>query len=194
MIEIKKIIILLLLPLTLIIGIFLGYTFANTKNKITKTQNINNSVYQNQDKIIERKIENLNITAKEAINISYVEALKWSENASLSKIIMESKIITKEGTANDWKIIYYSKEKTAIYEITIKNGIIRGDGEEKSSEELQTLTGEIIDSTKLAESFYTSYPENSEIINLKMYYDKISKKFIWTIFFTGGSHTIKAEL
>jgi len=178
-----------------IVGIVFGYVIAGNKPSGAKIQYVNNpNANTASNTTAERNIENINLTADEAVDISNLEALSWSEDASLSGINLESKIFNSQGQANSWKIIYYSKEKNASYEIIIKDGESRGGQEKESSSPLQTLKGEMIDSSKLAESFYASYAENNEIISLKMYYSEGAKKFRWTIFFTGGSHTIKAEI
>jgi hypothetical protein len=193
--EINQTKFILSLVLVLIIGVLLGYIIAGAKPPVINTQYINKP---NNDTalgaIIKREVENINLTANKAVDVSYSEAIVWAQDASLSGIILESKIFNSQGQANGWKIIYYSKEKDLSYEIIIKDGESRGGEEKKVASPLQTLKGEMIDSSKLAESFYASYPQDSEIINLKMYYSKNDKKFIWTIFFTGGSHTIKAEM
>lgn len=195
MIEIKKTTFLSSLLAALIIGIVSGYVIAGVKPPVTKIQYLNsNDADVISNTTAKRKVENVNLTAKEAVDISYSEALLWAQDASLSKITLESKTFNPQGQSNGWKIIYYSKEKGSSYEIIIKDGESRGGEEKEVSKPLQTLKGEVIDSLKLAESFYASYPETTEIINLKMYFDNGSKKFIWTIFFTGGSHTIDAEL
>jgi hypothetical protein len=193
--EINKTKFILFLLTTLIIGIILGYIIAGAKPPVTKTQYVDKPGADIASNITaKRKIENANLTANEAVNISYSDATAWSENASLSEITLESKIFNSQGQSNSWKITYYSKEKKSSYEILIKDGESRGGQEKETSNPLQTMKGEMIDSSKLAESFYASYPENSEIISLKMYYSENDKKFVWTIFFAGGSHTIKAEI
>jgi len=195
MIEIKKTTFLLSLLMVLIIGLVLGYFIASTKPVVTKTLYLDNDTTETDSNLtIKRNIENVNLTANEAVDISYSEALSWAKDASLYEITLESKIFNSKGQTNAWKINYYSKEKMASYEIVIKDGESRGGQEKEISKQLQTLKGEMIDSSKLAESFYSSYKENNEVISLKMYYSENDKKFIWTIFFTGGSHTIKAEI
>lgn len=195
MFEINKTNFSLSLSGALIIGIVLGYVIAGNKPSATKIQYVNNSNTDTaSNTAAERNIENTNLTADEAADVSYSEALAWAKDASLSEIALESKIFNPQGKANSWKIIYYSKEKSASYEIIIKDGESRGGQEKEIPKPLQTLKGEMIDSSKLAESFYASYPKDSGIISLKMYYSENGKKFIWTIFFAGGSHTINAEI
>ena len=193
MIEIKKTTFLLSLLMILIIGLVLGYFIASTKPVVTKILYLDNDTTEtNSNVTIKRNIENVNLTANEAVDISYSEALTWSDDIFLVGITLTPKIFNLQGQSNGWKIKYYSIEKDLTYEMLIKDGESRG-GEEKVSKPLQTLKGELVDSTTLAQSFFSSYPEDSKINNLKMYYDENAKKFIWTIFFTGGSHTIDAE-
>jgi hypothetical protein len=181
--------------ITLIIGMFLGYIIASSNSPAAKIQYINKPAAETASSTTtKRTVENINLTANEAVDVSFFEAISWAEDASLSEIDMESKIFSSQGQANSWKIIYYSKEKNASYEIIIKDGESRGGQEKEVTNPLQTLKGEMIDSSKLAKSFYTLYPQDSEIINIKMYYSENDKKFVWTIFFVGGSHTIKAEI
>ena len=193
MIEIKKTTFLLSLLMILIIGLVLGYFIASTKPVVTKILYLDNDTTEtNSNVTIKRNIENVNLTANEAVDISYSEALTWSDDIFLVGITLTPKIFNLQGQSNGWKIKYYSIEKDLTYEMLIKDGESRG-GEEKVSKPLQTLKGELVDSTTLAQSFFSSYPEDSKINNLKMYYDENAKKFIWTIFFTGGSHTIDSE-
>lgn len=195
MFEINKTNFALSLLGALIIGIVFGYVAAGSKPPATKIQYVNNSNADSaSNTAAKRTVENIQLTAKEAVDISYSEALAWAKDASLSEIALESKNLSSLGQANSWKIIYYSKEKGASYEILIKDGESRGGQEKEASKPLQTLKGEMIDSLKLAESFYASYSKDSKIISLKMYYSENGKKFVWTIFFIGGSHTINAEI
>lgn len=136
------------------------------------------------------------LTANEAYKIAFQEAGQWSADAYLSSITLESKKFDVKGISNGWDFIFYSKTKNKAYEILIKDGESR-EGEEKSTEDKkapQTLKGDMVDSSILAKSFFGSYPADTEIISLKMYYDVGAKKFIWTIFFPRGSHTVDAEI
>lgn len=134
------------------------------------------------------------LTAKEALVIAEPEAFLWSKDAYLAEISLFSEKFNPSGTSNGWKFIFYSAAKKMAYEIAIKDGESRGGKERISDKSMQTLKGNIIDSAILAKSFFALYSENTETISLKMYFDQGSKKFLWTIFFPKGSHTINAEI
>ncbi|MBW6441174.1 hypothetical protein K0B03_04075 [Patescibacteria group bacterium] len=195
MIEIKKTNFIFSLLIILLIGLILGYIIASTKSAVIKTVYLNNNETKtNTNQNLTRKIEKNNLTANQAVDVSNSDALLWAEDATLAGILLESETFDSEGKSNGWTINYYSKSKGMSYFVTVKNGESRGGEEKTVATPLQTLKGEMIDSSKLAESFYSSYPQDSEIISLKMYYSEGAKKFRWTLFFTGGSHTINAEI
>lgn len=195
MITIKKTNFLLSFSAALMIGIVLGYIIAGTKPPVTKIQYLNNTdANVTSNATIERKVENVNLTAKEALNLANLEAFLWADDAYLSEINLASKEFDSLGFSNGWKIIFYSEKNNKFYEILIKDGESRGGKEKDSTENIQTLKGEMIDSVKMAESFFSSHTDEKDIISLKMYYSDNAKKFIWTIFYSGGSHTIDAEL
>lgn len=134
------------------------------------------------------------IGAKEAFNVVLGEARGWAEDSYLSEINLASKKFSAGGVSGGWKITFYSKKKNKFYDIAIKDGESRGGEERLAEKAAQTLKGEMVDSSVLAKSFFAAYPADAEIISLKMYYDTASKKFLWTIFFPKGSHTIDAEI
>ena len=194
MISTKNAKFLLIIFLAFIAGTFVGYTFSN--NKIIDSKKININTNNKINNSININSARTNLSAKEVLGIAYLEARTWSEDSYLSKIELASKQFDVNGLSNGWKIVFYSKTKNKLYEILIKDGESRT-GEEKSLNDkssTQTLKGEMIDSSKIAELFYSSRPEGSDIISLTMYYDEGSKKFIWRIFFSGGSRSIDAEI
>ena len=193
---IKKIVLLSSLLIVLITGFVLGYLLGNTKLPITKTLYVDNLSNNNgsENTISEITSKEIKITAKEAFSLASAEAFLWADDANLSKIDLVSKEFDIEGLSNGWKVIFYSEKNKKFYEVLIKDGESRG-GEEKDSENnTQTLKGEMVDSVKMAESFFSSHTSEEDIVNLKMYYSAGAKKFIWTMFYSGGSHTIDAEL
>ena len=193
----KNIIFYLTLLLTLVIGLtsgyFLGINLSDTKTVFVDRclENNNSNESGGSASISAGKI---NLTAKEAVEIAASEARSWSPDSYLSEIVLSSKSFGADGFSNGWKIIFYSEEKNKIYEILVKDGESRGGKEREVENSKQTLKGELINSPKLARSFFSLYAEDTEIINLKMYYDSNSQKFLWTIFYPEGSHTIDAEL
>lgn len=176
-------------------GVFIGYGFSG--NKVTDSKKIsindNNEANNNSPGININKAKT-SLTAKEALDIAYPEARTWSEDSYLSEIELASKQFDSGGFSSGWKIVFYSKTKNGLYEILIKDGESRGGKERAAVKSAQTFKGSLADSSKLAESFYSSHPENPNIISLIMYYDKGSRKFMWTVFFSGGSHSIDAEM
>jgi len=187
----KNLFIALSLILFLIIGAVAGYFMGINNAPSVKPIIINNPIVDNSTKL---KILKTEITAKEAYDIALSESRLWPEDAYLSGIELISKKFNEKGFSNGWKTMFYSKSKNKTYEVTIKDGESRGTIEKEALSPLQTLKGEMIDSAMLAKSFYGLYPADTEIISLKMYYDAGSKKFLWTIFFPKGSHTIDAEI
>lgn len=196
MITIKKTIFLSSLLAMLITGFFLGYLLGNTKLPVVKTLYVDNPSNNNESENAATKIisEETKITAKEAFNLANAEALLWTDDAYLSEISLASKEFDATGLSNGWKVIFYSEKSNKFYEILIKDGESRGGKEKDSEKNIQTLKGEMVDSVKIAKSFFSSHTGKEDIINLKMYYSDSAKKFIWTIFYSGGSHTIDAEL
>ncbi|MDF1498115.1 MAG: hypothetical protein P1P85_02015 [Patescibacteria group bacterium] len=197
MIEIKKTTFLLALLTVLILGLSIGYLLGNSKAPYSKSLlSINNQTNTNNNNNVSanKTVYKTDLTAQEAVDIAYSDALLWADDAYLSGIKLNSKNFNVNGNANGWIVEFYSKEKGKSFEIVTKDGESRGGEEKEVPSPLQTLKGEMIDSSKLANSFYSSYPENTEIIKLKMYYDSEAKKFIWTIFFDKGTHTIDAEI
>ena len=195
MIEIKKTNFLLSLSAALMIGIVLGYIITGTKPPVTKIQYLNNTDADiTSNAAIKRKVENVNLTAKEALNLANIEALLWADDARLSEINLAAKEFNVEGLSNGWKVIFYSESNNKFYEILIKDGESRGGKEKDSMKNIQTLKGEMVDSVEMAKSFFSSHTDEKDIISLRMYYSDSAKKFIWTIFYSGGSHTIDAEL
>ncbi|MBU4338344.1 hypothetical protein KKB43_06250 [Patescibacteria group bacterium] len=187
----KNLFIALSLILFLIIGAVAGYFMGINNAPSVKPIIINNPIVDNSTKLKTLKTE---IIAKEAYDIALSESRLWPEDAYLSGIELISKKFNEKGFSNGWKTMFYSKSKNKTYEVTIKDGESRGTIEKEALSPLQTLKGEMIDSAMLAKSFYGLYPADTEIISLKMYYDAGSKKFLWTIFFPKGSHTIDAEI
>lgn len=187
----KNSVMFLVIAFSLIVGLIIGYSVGISS--VPKLQEVvfNNSAVSGKSNI---KAINANITAKEAFNIAISESRSWPEDAYLSEIELISKKFDEKGLSSGWKVMFYSKSKNKIYEVTIKDGESRGTIEKDAVAPLQTLKGKMIDSVILAKSFYGSYPADTEIISLKMYYDEGAKKFLWTIFFPKGSHTINAEM
>jgi len=195
MIEIKKTTFLLALLSVLILSLSIGYLLGSSKAPYSKSLlSINNQTNTNNNVSANKTVDKTDLTAQEAIDIAYSDALLWADDAYLSGIKLDSKNFNESGNANGWIIEFYSKEKEKSFEIVTKDGESRGGEEKEVPSPLQTLKGEMIDSSELADSFYTSYPKNTKIIKLKMYYDSGAKKFIWTIFFDKGTHTIDAEI
>lgn len=183
--------VLIILISVLFIGLIVGYSVGIKSVPALKEVVFNNSAAGQRGNIKEVKTK---ITAKEAYDIALNDSRFWPEDTYLSSIELNSKKIDEKGLSNGWKIMFYSKLKNKTYEVTIKDGESRGTIEKDAVASLQTLKGEMIDSAMLAKSFYGLYPADTEIISLKMYYDVGSKKFLWTIFFSKGSHTIDAEI
>lgn len=177
--------------LFLIAGLAIGYFIGLNRGSCLKPIVINNPGLTNPTK---SKIIKTELTAKEAYDIALFESRLWPEDAYLSGIELISKKFDEKGLASGWKIMFYSKTKNKTFEVTIKDGESRGTIEKDSPAPLQTLKGEMTDSSSLAKLFFGLYPTDTEINSARMYYDASSKKFIWTIFFTGGSHTIDAEI
>lgn len=176
--------------LLLIIGLAFGYFFG-----LSQVLDLNPAAIDNpQGDRAKPKIVKTKLTAKEAYDAASLESRSLPEDAYLSGIELASKKLDEKGFSNGWKITFYSKSKNKTYEATIKDGESRGTTEKDATAPIQTLKGEIIDSSALAKSFFGAYPADTEIISLKMYYDVGSKKFLWTIFFPKGSHTIDAEI
>lgn len=184
----KNIAILFSAILFLTVGIIIGYYLNNNKFCGADTSNSWNYPAANAP------VAKMNITAKEALSIAKPAAFLWTEDAYLAEIDLISGKFNADGTGNGWKVIFYSEKKNKTYEIIIKDGESRGGQERISDNPMQTLKGEMADSAALAKSFYGDYSADTEIIGLKMYYDGGSKKFLWTIFFPKGSHTINAEI
>ncbi|MFA6096809.1 MAG: hypothetical protein WC788_04240 [Candidatus Paceibacterota bacterium] len=182
--------------LAFLTGLALGYTLKPGPLSGTKTINLQNDVpsEKNDNKLIERETVQADLTAKEALRLADQDALAWSEDSYLSEITLFSKKFTAEGKSNGWKFVFYSQAKNMLYEIVVKDGESRGGEEKESVKALQTLKGEFVDSTLVAKTFFSTYPENPEITSLSMHYDAGAKKFIWTIFFPKGSHTVNAEI
>jgi len=196
MITIKKTVFLSSLLTLLVVGFLSGYFLGNKKLPVTKTLYVNNPSNSNELENITMKItsEETGTTAKEALDLANPEAFLWADDAHLSEINLASKEFDSMGFSSGWKIIFYSEKNNKFYEILIKDGESRGGKEKDSTGNVQTLKGEMIDSVKMAESFFSAHTDEKDIISLKMYYSDNAKKFIWTIFYSGGSHTIDAEL
>ncbi len=177
--------------LFLAIGIIIGY-YSNDNKFCGANAPVKYSA--GNAPIISAKPIKANLAAREALEIAKPIAFSWAEDAYLAEINLASGKFNAEGAGNGWKLIFYSAKKKKTYEITIKDGESRGGQERTADNPRQTLKGEMIDSSALAKSFFGLYPADTEIINLKMYYDAGSKKFLWTIFFSKGSHTIDAEM
>lgn len=179
----------LIITLFLVFGLIIGYSVG--VNKVFKPQEV---VFNNPAVGNKTKVSNVNITAKQAYDIALSESRLWPEDAYLTEIELNSKKFDEKGLSSGWNVVFYSKLKNKIFEVMIKDGESRGTIGRDSTMPLQTLKGEMVDSAALAKSFFASYPPDTEIISMKMYYDKASKKFLWTVFFPKGSHTIDAEM
>lgn len=188
MLSSKNISILFSAILFLAVGIIIGYFLNN--NQFCGVNTTNGTNYS----AVSAPVIKMNIAAKEALAIAEPIASLWAEDAYLAEIDLVSGKFNANGSSNGWKIVFYSGKKNKTYEIIIKDGESRGGQERIADNRMQTLKGEMIDSAALARSFYGAYPADTEIIDLKMYYDPGSKKFLWTIFFPKGSHTIDAEI
>lgn len=188
MLSSKNVAILFSAILFLAVGIIIGYYSNN--NKFCGAGSPNSANYP----AIGSPVAKMNITAKEALSIAKPAVFLWAEDAYLAEIDLVSGKLKADGSGNGWKVIFYSEKKNKTYEIIIKDGESRGGQERIADSPMQTLKGEMADSAALAKSFYGAYPADTEIIGLKMYYDGGSKKFLWTIFFPKGSHTINAEI
>lgn len=177
--------------LFLVAGLSIGYLYG--LSQVTKPSSviINNPGLSNS---VKSKIIKTELTAKEARQVALADMRNLPDDAFLSGIELASKKFSESGSSSGWKFIFYSKTKNKTYEVLIKDGESRGAIEKDAAIPIQTLKGEMVDSSVLAKSFFGSYSADTEIISLKMYYDTGSKKFLWTIFFPKGSHTIDAEI
>lgn len=175
----------------LIAGAAIGYFIGLRQTADFKPTGINN---QGSNNFVRLKNIKTDLTAKEALDVALSDSRAWPEDIYLSGIELNSKKFDEKGLSSGWKVMFYSKSKNKTYEVTIKDGESRGTIEKDAVTPLQTLKGEMIDSSSLAKVFFGSYPADTEIISLRMYYDESNKKFIWTIFFPKGSHTIDAEI
>ena len=183
-----------LLLISFIVGLSVGYLLGNNKHFTNRSIEINNFTDRGNDYPSNKNKNKTDLTAKEAYDIAAPEAKLWSDDAYLAEIHLASKKFEAGGFSNGWKTVFYSEKKNKLYEITIKDGESRGGKEKDAMKSIQTLKGEFLDSSKTAESFFFSHPADTEVIALKMYYNDNAKKFLWTLFFPGGSHTIDAEL
>lgn len=177
-------------------GLALGYTLGSRSISLPKTINLQNNEPDttNNTKPVEQEKIQSELTAKEAFAIANQEVLAWAEDSYPLQIALESKKFTPGGRSAGWKFTFYSAKKNKLYEVVIKDGESRQGEENEVSKAPQTLKGEFVDSTILAKTFFSNYPENSEITSLSMHYDDGTKKFIWVIFFSKGSHTLDAEM
>ncbi len=180
-----------LLILSLITGAAIGYFIGLNNAPSAKPIIINNPGVDNSAKLKTFKTE---LAAKEAYEVALSESRFWPEDSYLSGIELLSKKFDGKGLSSGWKVMFYSKTKNKIFEVTVKDGESRGTIEKNAAAPAQTLKGEMIDSSALAKSFFASYPADTEINSARMYYDAGAKKFLWTIFFPKGSHTIDAEI
>lgn len=176
---------------SLAIGLIIGYSLG-----VKKIPHLQEIVFSNPAADTNKpKPENINLSAKEAYDLAWKESRLWPDDTQLTSIELISKNFSNNGLSNGWKVTFYSKLKEKSFEVTIRDGESRGTIEKDSSVVAQTLKGDFIDSSVLAKSFFGAYPDSkNDIISLKMYYDAGSKKFLWTIFFPKGSHTIDAEM
>lgn len=184
------------LILALILGAVVGYSIRPMiapSKKIVQVED-SNRVNTLQNIQTNNKSISYDLTAKEALKIAIDEALVWSKDSYVSEINLSSKKFASDGKSNGWKFVFYSKEKKKTYEIVIKDGESRSGEEKDAPEALQTLKGELNDSSALAKVFFENNPVETGIISLKMIYDAQSKKFIWIIFSNKGSHVMDAEI
>lgn len=188
----KNLIIFISSVLFLIAGLGAGYYFGVSTG--SKKVDVGNNCLGKTAGGIERSEIKTELTAREAYDMALSESRVWPKDTYLSGIELNSKRFDTSGLSNGWKVAFYSKEKNKTYEVTIKDGESRGTIEKDAAAPLQTLKGEMVDSSSLAKVFFGLYPADTEIISLRMYYDEGNKKFIWTIFFPKGSHTTDAEI
>ena len=182
--------------LAFLAGLALGYMLKPGPLSGTKTINLQNNApsENNEGKVIERENIQADLTAKEALRLADQDALAWSEDSYLSEVTLFSKKFTAEGKSNGWKFVFYSEVKNMLYEVVVKDGESRGGEEKETAKALQTLKGELTDSSVLANVFFQGNPLETEIFSLKMSYDTQSKKFMWIIFSSKGSHSMDAEI
>lgn len=190
----KNLAIILALILFLAAGLGVGYYLGVAQAPKSVSSGIESG--NKTGNIFAREKIKTDLTANEAYKIAFQEAVQWSADTYLSGITLESKKFDIKGLSNGWSIVFYSKTKNKSYEILIKDGESRGGEEHAIADKKapQTLKGEMIDSSVLAKSFFGSYPADTDIFSLKMYYSESAKKFIWTIFFPKGSYTVDAEI
>lgn len=184
------------ITIALFAGIVIGYMAGSSSTSPSKNADTRDGsiTTKNNDPSLQREnVQNL-LSAEEAFTLADQNALSWSKDAYISEISLFSKEFTNEGKANGWKFVYYSKTKNKLYEVVIKDGESRGGEEKETAKAPQTLKGKFVDSPIVAKTFFSNNPKNSEITSLKMYFDEGTKKFIWTIFFPRGNHTIDAEM
>lgn len=182
--------------LAFLAGLALGYALRPESISISKPINLQNDIpdAKNNGKLIVREALQTDLTAGEALQVADRDALAWSKDSYISEISLFSKTFTNEGKSNGWEFIYYSETKNKLYEVVIKDGESRGGEEKEAVNALQTLKGKLVDSPFVAKIFFSNYPENTKITSLKMRYETGAKKFMWTIFFPKGNHTIDAEI
>lgn len=184
------------IAIALFVGIVIGYMAGSSSTSTSKNVDIRDGsiATKNNDPSLQREnVQNL-LSAEEAFALADQNALSWSKDAFVSEISLFSKEFTNEGKANGWKFVYYSKTKNKLYEVVIKDGESRGGEEKEAAKAPQTLKGQFVDSPIVAKTFFLNNPKNTEITSLRMYFDEGTKKFIWTIFFPRGNHTIDAEI
>jgi len=177
-------------------GLAIGYVIGSNALPVSNNAYVKNNDFASKKPVesAKRNIVQNDLSAKDALQLADQEALAWANDSYISEISLYSKNLSKEGKANGWQFVFYSKARNKLFEIIIKDGESRGGKEKETSSEPRTLKGELIDSTLLAKAFFDTYPADTEIISLKMYYEPDAKKFLWTIYFPQGNHTIDAEI
>ncbi len=128
MIEIKKTTFLLALVVLLTLGLLIGYLIGSSKDPVLKTLYINKQtdIVNTENIQTKRKVEKLDLTAQEAVDIAFFDALSWSQESYLSEIRLDSKSFNDTGTSNGWVVEFYSKEKEMIFVVVFKDGETRG--------------------------------------------------------------------
>jgi len=184
------------ITLILLVGIAIGYIIGSSSAPGSKNANIGSNAprQKNGDLPLQREYAQNFLSAEEAFALADQNALSWSKDSYISEISLFSKEFTGEGKSTGWKFVYYSKTKDKLYEVAVKDGESREGEEKEASKAPQTLKGPFVDSPIVAKTFFSNNPQNTEITSVRMYFDEGTKKFIWTISFPKGNHTIDAEI
>lgn len=134
-----------------------------------------------------------NLLADEAVRLATPAAITWQKDATLALVTLNAQEIAKDGRASGWNVVFYSPTAKKSYLVTVKNGEIRAT-EERKDTFAQVFKGKMIDSDTVASGLYASAGGAPNLLSeLKFYYAKEAKKWMWTAFYHGGSYTTAGE-